>query len=297
MYTLKKNLTLALILFSSGTHMDALTSNQFLSTSIFAAIFAPFFTLFSLQTPKRLLAEYHNECIDFLRLKRRRKTLPPLVPKPPLTGTKRYLYYLPIVSYILAFTREEVARTANPGQRLVMETLSITAIIITFMQFGWSPEGAAMVFFILSLIAIAFIDANTKLIPDIFSVTTLWVGLIAASLGTISTPLPTAIWGAIAGYMGPYIISKLVCIRNKRPDAMGYGDFKMLAMLGVWLGPLNTLNTIILSSLLFLLYFVCMQCAGRVSRHSLIPFGPFLSIAAWAVCQSPWFLFSTYLGK
>ena len=110
--------------------MDALTSNQFLSTSIFAAIFAPFFTLFSLQTPKRLLAEYHNECIDFLRLKRRRKTLPPLVPKPPLTGTKRYLYYLPIVSYILAFTREEVARTANPGQRLVMETLSITAIII-----------------------------------------------------------------------------------------------------------------------------------------------------------------------
>jgi len=277
--------------------MDALTSNQLIITAILATVFAPFFTLFSLQMPKRLMAEYHNECIDFLHLKRPKKTLPQYLPRTHFTDTNRWLYYLPIVSYIATHAEKPKTRAAQPEQRLFMETLSIIAVIVTFMQLGWTATGLATTYFTLSLIAIAFIDANSKLIPDALSVSTLWVGLVAAALHAIDTPLPTAIWGAIAGYIGPYIISKLVCLRNKRPDAMGYGDFKMLAMLGVWLGPLNTLNTVILSSLLFLLYFLCMQCAGRVSRHSLIPFGPFLSIAAWTVCQSPWFLFSTYLSR
>jgi leader peptidase (prepilin peptidase)/N-methyltransferase len=277
--------------------MDALTSQQFIITTVLAIVLAPFFTLCALQIPKRLIAEYHNECIEFLRLKRTKKALPDRLPRPPQNSTHRWLYYFPIISYISTHAEKQKNRAVHPEQRLFMEMLSITAVIITFMQYGWTAPGLAMTYFTLSLIAIAFIDANSKLIPDVLSVSTLWVGLIAATLHAIDTPLPSAIWGAIAGYLGPYLISKLVCLRNKRPDAMGYGDFKMLAMFGVWLGPLNTLNAVILSSLLFLLYFVCMQCAGRVSRHSLIPFGPFLSIAAWTICQSPWFLFSTYLSR
>ena len=266
-------------------------------TGLIAVALTPFFTLCALQMPTRLLAEYHNECVSFLQLKRRPTDLPARLPRSQDMNYHSWLYYLPIVSYIATHAARKKKHAINPTQRLLMEALSITIIMITLMQYGWTLPGFAMTYFYLSLIAIGFIDANSKLIPDILSVSTLWIGLAAATVEAINTPLPLAIWGAIAGYTGPYLISKLVCLRNNRPDAMGHGDFKMLAMLGVWLGPLNTLNTVVLSSLLFLLYFLGMHCMGRASRHSLIPFGPFLSVAAWAACQSPWFLLSTYLSR
>ncbi|MBT4885540.1 MAG: prepilin peptidase [Legionellales bacterium] len=280
--------------------MDLLSSYQLTITVCAACIFTPFFSIFIFQLPRKILADYHNECIDFLELKKKKLSTVSLFA--PTINTKGEnskltlaLYYVPILSYVIAKTKLKKQAAIAPEQRLFIETITIITCITTMLEFGMTPQGLSQLAFYLSLIAIAFIDARTKLIPDILSLTMLWAGLIASIQGWSETQVQLAVWGAIAGYSGPWLISKAVCLQTKRPDGMGYGDFKMLAMLGAWLGPLNMLNTVILASFGFMFYFMAMRMANKVSRHSLIPFGPFLSIAAWAISQNDIFVFSEHL--
>lgn len=280
--------------------MDLLSSQQLVITICATYVFTPFFSIFIFQLPRRILAEYHNECIDFLELKKKKLSAVPLFSatineKSKSNKLVRALYYAPIFSYIIAKTKLKEHTIIQPEQRLLIETITIITCITTMLEFGNTPSGLSQLAFYISLIAIAAIDARTKLIPDILSVTMLWAGLIASIQGWNEIQIQLAVWGAAAGYAGPWLISKAVCYQTNRPDGMGYGDFKMLAMLGAWLGPLNMLNTVILASFGFMFYFMVMRMANKVSRHSLIPFGPFLSIAAWAISQNNIFVFSEHL--
>ncbi len=135
--------------------------------------------------------------------------------------------------------------------------------------------------FILSagLIAISVIDIQEQFIPDTLTYSLLWLGLLANAFSLYTSPT-LAILGVIVGYASFWIIAKLfLWIRKK--EGLGYGDFKLLAMLGAWLGIDALLNIILIASLLGLCIGILYLLKKKSSMTTHIPFGPFLAIAGW----------------
>ena len=280
--------------------MNILSNEQIIAALFGLYCITPFLVSIVKQLPKRMLAEYKNECREFLELETKKEKLDRLFSLKESrysnnTTALPIIFFLPFVSYIAAKTKFK-EKDFKYENILLLELTIILIGITTLMDYGLGIIGISRFLFYESLILIAFIDADTKLIPDTISLPTLWLGLLLAIIEANGISTESAIIGAFLGYSGPWIISKAVCYRADRPDGMGYGDFKMLAMLGAWLGPMGVLNTTILSSIIFLIYFAIMRLANKVTSETLIPFGPFLSIAAYCICQSPIFHFSRYLG-
>lgn len=280
--------------------MNTLSNIQIIAALAGLLCITPFLVSIVKQLPKKMLAEYKNECSEFLELKSEKEKVNSLFSFKESRYSKSttplsVFFFFPFVSYIFAKIKfkEKDFKFENI---LLLELTVIIIGITTFMHYGLGIIGISRFLFFESLILIAFIDADTKLIPDTISIPTLWLGLLLAIVEINGVSTENAIIGAFFGYSGPWLISKVVCYRANRPDGMGYGDFKMLAMLGAWLGPMGVLNATILSSVIFLIYFTIMRLANKVTSETLIPFGPFLSIAAYCICQSQVFHFSKYLG-
>jgi leader peptidase (prepilin peptidase)/N-methyltransferase len=129
------------------------------------------------------------------------------------------------------------------------------------------------------LIAVSFIDADTTLLPDSMTLPLLWMGLLLNLKGTFA-PLPEAVIGACAGYLVLWLVYwafKLVTGR----EGMGYGDFKLLAAFGAWLGWRMLLPIVLLSAIVGALVGVALIVGRRHERGTPIPFGPFLAAAGW----------------
>lgn len=280
--------------------MNILTTEQTLVSLSVIYLLTPVLVTAMIQLPKKMIASYRNECIEFLEVETE-KTQPVKLFN---FKSSRYkankkelslLFYLPFISYIMAKTRLKPRQIKKAETTLLAETIIISISITTLMEYGLSITGLCQLIFYISLVMAAFIDANSKLIPDTISLSTLWIGLLVSSNKIITIDINSAILGAFLGYTAPWIISKAVCYRAGKTDGMGYGDFKMLAMLGAWIGPMGLLNITILSSFLFLLYFGAMRAANKVTSETMIPFGPFLSIATYFICQDKLFHFSSYI--
>jgi len=139
--------------------------------------------------------------------------------------------------------------------------------------FGWASAGAIL--FIWALIALAFIDLGTTLLPDDITLPLLWLGLLFNLFG-VFTSLQSAVIGAMAGYLslwGIYWLFKLITGK----EGMGYGDFKLLAAIGAWLGWKLLPMTILLSSAVGAAAGIAMMVLVRHDRRMPIPFGPYLA--------------------
>lgn len=144
-------------------------------------------------------------------------------------------------------------------------------------EFGWAA--GAMLLLTWGLISLSLIDADTQLLPDVLVLPLLWLGLIVNSFG-LFTDLTTALWGAVFGYLSlwsVYWAFKLVTGK----EGMGYGDFKLLAMLGAWGGWQVLPLTILLSSLVGAVLGIIILKARSQSNATPLPFGPYLAIAGW----------------
>ncbi len=152
--------------------------------------------------------------------------------------------------------------------------LSLTVIIM----FGANFTGFACLLFTWSLIAIAMIDYDTQLIPDDISLPLMWLGLVVSFFG-LTVSAADAFWGTVAGYLSlwtVYHVFKLVTGK----EGMGYGDFKLLAALGAWMGWQMLPLIVILSSFAGALIGGSLVLFGR-DRAQPIPFGPYLAIAGF----------------
>jgi len=130
-----------------------------------------------------------------------------------------------------------------------------------------------------SLLALSLIDHDQQLLPDVLVLPTLWLGLIVNAFDTV-VPLPDALWGAVAGYLSlwsVYWVFKLITGK----EGMGYGDFKLLALIGAWGGWQVLPLTLLLSSLIGVVAGLCLLRVRRQSVGTAIPFGPYLAIAGW----------------
>ncbi len=185
------------------------------------------------------------------------------------------LQNIPVLSYLVLGGRCANCKTPISKRYPVIEAITGALSLLIIWRLGVGPAGILGLVFLWALICLTMIDIDTQLLPDNITLPLLWVGLLANTFGTY-TDLNSAIWGAAAGYLSlwcVYWVFKLVA----KKEGMGYGDFKLLAALGAWMGWQYLPVIIMLSSLVgAVVGGVGMVLAGR-DKDFRIPFGPYLA--------------------
>jgi leader peptidase (prepilin peptidase)/N-methyltransferase len=123
------------------------------------------------------------------------------------------------------------------------------------------------------------IDADTTLLPDQITLPLLWAGLLLNSF-SLFVPLYDAVWGAIGGYLSLWSVYWLFKLLTGK-EGMGFGDFKLLAALGAWMGWQSLLVIILLSSVVGAIVGTVILVVNKKGRNTAIPFGPYLAAAGW----------------
>ncbi len=204
---------------------------------------------------------------------------------------------IPVISYLLLGGK--CAKCAHPISKRYPLVEVVTAIltILVVWQFGFTLQSAALLVFSWALITLTLIDFDHQLLPDNITLPLLWAGLIVNSSGLIVT-LPDALWGAVAGYLSLWSVYWLFKLITGK-EGMGYGDFKLLAALGAWLGWQTLPLIIMLSSLVGAAVGLGLILLRGQDKNTPIPFGPYLAIAGWIAAlwgESIIVAYSHYLG-
>ncbi|MCS6944297.1 MAG: A24 family peptidase [Sutterellaceae bacterium] len=186
---------------------------------------------------------------------------------------------IPLVSYL--WLR---GRCAHCGARIsprypAVEALSAALSALVAWRFGFSAAAALALIFTWTLIAASFIDADTTLLPDQLTLPLLWLGLLA-NLSAVFAPLADAVIGAAAGYVVLWSIYWLFKLATGK-EGMGYGDFKLLAALGAWMGWKMLLPILLLSSLVAAIVGIALIALAQRGREVPIAFGPYLAAAGF----------------
>lgn len=186
---------------------------------------------------------------------------------------------IPVVSYLFLGGKCSSCKSPISIQYPLVELFTATVSVIVAYRFGLTIQTVAALFFTWTLIALTFIDIHKQLLPDNLTLPLLWLGLVIALFG-IFTDLQSSFIGAIAGYLILWTVFQAFKILTGK-EGMGYGDFKLLAALGAWLGWELLPQIILISSIAGTIIGVSMLLAGKTNAQSKIPFGPYLALAGW----------------
>ena len=191
---------------------------------------------------------------------------------------------IPILSYVLLKGQCKHCHAAISLRYPLVELLTGLVFAVCAWKFGATWTAVAAMVFSAYLIAMIFIDADTQLLPDQLTLPLMWGGIVfhlAAYLLQADwgiTNLVDSLLGAIVGYMSLWSIFQLFKLVTGK-EGMGYGDFKLLAALGAWLG-ISVLPIIIIMSAVVGLIFALIM---KVAKNQPMPFGPYLAISGWIV--------------
>lgn len=184
---------------------------------------------------------------------------------------------IPIVSWVLLRGRcKGCAAPISPRYPLI-EALTGLLFGLAAWHFGFSVAGLGALVLVAALIALTGIDFDTQLLPDDITLPLLWIGL-ALNAFSVYTDLKSAVIGAMAGYLALWTVYWGFKLTTGK-EGMGYGDFKLLAALGAWLGWQMLPLTILLSSLVGAAVGLGLMVFARHNRNVPIPFGPYLAAA------------------
>lgn len=182
---------------------------------------------------------------------------------------------IPVLSWLMLRGKCSACHTKISPRYPVVELLTAALSAAVVWKFGLTWQTLGGLIFVWTLIALTFIDFDTSLLPDSLTLPLLWTGLIF-NLASNFTSLPQAVIGAIAGYLilwSIYWLFKLVTGK----EGMGYGDFKLLAAIGAWLGWQLLPVTLLLSSVVGAGVGIAMIVLIKHDRRVPIPFGPYLA--------------------
>jgi leader peptidase (prepilin peptidase)/N-methyltransferase len=186
---------------------------------------------------------------------------------------------IPVISYLFL-----KGQCATCGCRIsmrypIIEAFTAISSFIVAWHFGYTPQAAFALLLTWSLIALTFIDVDHQLLPDSIILPMLWLGIFL-SLFNVYTDAHTSIIGAIAGYLALWAVFHLFKLATGK-EGMGYGDFKLLALFGAWLGWQYLPIIILLSSLVGAVIGLGMIIFVKHDHNVPIPFGPYLAAAGW----------------
>jgi len=182
---------------------------------------------------------------------------------------------IPVLSYLFLRGKCRECKTPISIRYPIVELLTGALSAVLAWRFGTDLAGLATLVFAYLLIAMTFIDADTQMLPDDLTYPLLWLGLLVNLNGSF-VPLQEAVVGAAAGYLSLWAVYWLFKLATGR-EGMGYGDFKLLAALGAWMGWKMLPAIILLSSLVGAVVGICLILFARHGRDKPIPFGPYLA--------------------
>ena len=189
---------------------------------------------------------------------------------------------IPVVSWILLRGRCASCRWPISIRVPAVELAGGVLVVAVLWVWGLTWTALAYYVFLMALLASAVIDAETKLLPDQITLPLLWLGLLASATFAATPTLLDAMAGAVAGYLSLWLVYWAFKLVTRR-EGMGYGDFKLMAALGAWLGWHAAPAVILIAAVLGLAYASVRILRRTATRATPIPFGPFLAIAGTAV--------------
>ena len=182
---------------------------------------------------------------------------------------------VPVLSYLFLRGKcSECGARISPRYPLV-ELLTGGLFFWCAQQWGLTPTGLAWCGFSAVLVALAFIDWDTTLLPDDLTLPLLWAGLLASALQWIQVPLVSSVAGAAAGYLSLWLVYWAFKLATGK-EGMGYGDFKLFAALGAWFGWEALVPIILMSSVIGAIVGIGLKVFSRFREGGYVPFGPFL---------------------
>ncbi|MEO8921867.1 MAG: A24 family peptidase [Caldimonas sp.] len=188
---------------------------------------------------------------------------------------------IPLASWLWLRGRCSACKTRISPRYPVVEALTGLLFAAVGWRFGAQPVALLWCGFCATLVALAGIDWDTTLLPDNMTLPLLWAGLVTAALGW-TIPLGDSVWGAVAGYLSLWCVYWLFKLTTGK-EGMGFGDFKLLAALGAWLGLKMILPIVLAASLIGAVVGIAMKMSAALREGRYVPFGPFLAGAAIVV--------------
>ena len=205
------------------------------------------------------------------------------------------IHNVPVLSWLALRGRCASCKAGISARYPLVELLTGILSAAVAWKFGYTPQMGAALVLTWFLIALTFIDFDTQLLPDALTLPLLWLGLTASVLGYTPIEPRNAIMGALAGYLSLWSVYHLFRLATGT-EGMGYGDFKLLAALGAWLGWQMLLPIILLSAAVGAVTGIALILLRGRDRNIPIPFGPFLAAAGWIALMWGQQIVTGYLG-
>jgi len=183
---------------------------------------------------------------------------------------------IPVLSYLFLRGRCSACGGSISSRYPMVELVMAALCAFCVSRWGWSVPAASWSGFSAAMVALAFIDWDTTLLPDDITLGLLWAGLIASASGWTALPLAASVWGAVAGYVFLWSIYWGFKLLTGK-EGMGYGDFKLLAALGAWFGWQALIPLILVASVIGAIVGLIMKFRSELREGGYVPFGPFLT--------------------
>lgn len=188
---------------------------------------------------------------------------------------------IPLLSWILLKGRCRFCHRPIPWRYPCIEFLTALVFLLVVNRFGFSIYSLSLLGFSATLIALTFIDLDTLLLPDRITLPLLWCGIGSALIHISPITLSSSVSGAIVGYLVLWSVYWVFKLLTKR-EGLGYGDFKLFAALGAWLGIQSLLFIVLIASLLGSIFGTIRLIYRRGEEKApLFAFGPYLAFSAW----------------
>lgn len=253
-------------------------------TGILGLIVGSFLNVVIYRLPIMLKADWHQECIDYLKdvMPEKNRVINLLTPRSHCPKCKTDIpawCNIPLISFLLLKRKCRHCGAKISWRYPLVELLSCISSIWVAHHFGVSWQTAAVLPLTWALIAAIFIDLDHQLLPDNITLPLLWIGLLLSLFKIFVTP-ENAIIGATAGYLSLWVIAYVFkLIRNVQ--GMGHGDFKLFALFGAWLGWEILPLIILAASLAGCIVGITLIICKKQRYQQPMPFGPFLAAAGW----------------
>ncbi len=253
--------------------------------SVIGLIIGSFLNVVILRLPRMMELDWRRQCRELLELEAEAADTSSLTLASPASTCPqcghgiRWYENIPVLSYLVLRGRCSACENPIPIRYPLVELAAGIVAGICAWQFGYGVEVIFAVILSWALLTLSVIDLDTQYLPDDITLPLLWLGL-AVNLFGVFTTLPAAVLGAICGYGILWLIFQAFRLLTGK-EGMGYGDFKLLGMLGAWLGWEALPLIIVLSSLVGAIVGVGLILFRGHDRRMPIPFGPYLAAAGW----------------
>jgi len=266
--------------------LEQSASFLYLSVGILGLLVGSFLNVVVYRLPIMLQKGWRQECLTFLEQEESQAELTetfnlsqPRSRCPSCNHTISALENIPVLSYLFLKGKCKNCKATISIRYPVVELITATLSIIVAIQFGVSLQTCAALVFIWVLICLTLIDFDTQLLPDSITLPLLWFALSISLFGIFTSP-QTALLGAVAGYLSLWSVFWLFKLVTGK-EGMGYGDFKLLAAIGAFLGWTMLPLVIMLSAFVGAVIGLTLIVIKGRDKNIPIPFGPYLSVAAF----------------